>query len=195
MINKVLPLMLVFSLAFNIAFVGIWAHNRMRPLGPRFGAPRTVPTPAPAVEGPVWRQLGLSPEQERSIVDDWRQAGRQIEATEADVRQERARLINLLQANVLDEQAVRATREKMEEDQQKVRELVFDRMLHLRQVLTPDQRRRWLELMLRTSEARGRARGPSPRNVRPPAQGGGPRGKGPGPRGPVSAPVEGPQPQ
>jgi Spy/CpxP family protein refolding chaperone len=193
-INKALALILIFSLAFNIAFVGIWAHKRMRPAGPRFGAPRAVPKPAPAVEGPLWRQLGLNPEQERSIVDDWRQAGRQIEATEAEVRQERARVINLLQANVLDEQAVRATREKMEEGQQKVRELVFNRMLHLRQVLTPDQRRRWLELMLRTSEARGGAKGPPPRNVRPPAQGGGPRGRGPGLRGPAAPPVQGPQP-
>ena len=189
MINKALALILIFSLAFNIAFMGIWAHSRIRRGAPRPPAVLTPPTPVPG-EGGVWRQLGLTAEQERSVVEDWRQAGRQISATEAEVREQRARFINLLQADVLDEQAIRATRDKIEEDQQKVRELVFNRLLHLRQVLTPEQRRRWLELMLRTSEGRGGAKAPGPRNVRPPVQSPGPRGGAPGPRGPVAGPGE-----
>ena len=149
MINKALALIVIFSLAFNIAFVGIWAYLRVRPMPPRPAPVQPIPPPAPA-EG-LWQQLGLTPEQQRSIVEEWRQVGRQVEAKQAEVRLERAQLINLLQADALDDQAIKATREKMDEDQQAVRELVFDRMLQLRQVLKPEQRRRWLELMLESA--------------------------------------------
>jgi len=190
MINKVLALILIFSLAFNIAFVGIYVHNRVQRFGPRPGFQRPAATMAPA-EGAAWRQFGLKPDQERRVLEDWRQTGRQITAIDAEVRELRARLISLLQADTLDEQAVRAARDKIEEDQQKVRELVFDRMLKLRLELTPEQRRRWVQLMLRTAQARGGTRGPGPRNGRPPAQGAGPRGRGPGPHGPAAGPVGG----
>ena len=187
MINKALALILIFSLAFNIAFVGIYVHNRMWRPGPRPPAQRRVQVPAPA-EGGGWRQFGLTGEQEQRVMEDWRQTGRQITTIDAEARELRARLINLLQADTLDEQAIRITRDKIEEDQQKVRDLVFERMLKLRQELTPEQRRRWVALMLRTAEARGggKAPGPGPRDARPAVQTPGPRGRGPGPRGPAA---------
>jgi Spy/CpxP family protein refolding chaperone len=185
MINKALALIVIFSLAFNIAFVGIWAYTRVRPVPPRPAPVRPTPPPAPA-EG-LWQQLGLTPEQQRSVVEEWRQVGHQIEAKQAEVRLVRTQLINLLQADVLDEQAVKATRDKMDEDQQAVRELVFNRMLQLRQVLNPEQRRRWLELML---ESAGGAKGPGPAAGQQPGQNPGARGTLPGPRsgGPGAGP-------
>jgi Spy/CpxP family protein refolding chaperone len=187
MINKTLALIVIFSLAFNIAFVGIWAYTRVRPAPQRPAPARPVAPPAPAADG-LWQQLGLTPEQQRSVVEEWRQVGHQVEGKQAEVRAQRARLIDLLQADVLDEQALRATRDKMDEDQQAVRELVFNRMLQLRQVLNPEQRRRWLEVMLRTSEAAGGAKGPGPANGPQAAQNAGarvttqgPRADGPGP--------------
>ena len=127
MINKTLALIVIFSLAFNIAFVGIWAYTRVRPAPQRPAPARPVAPPAPAADG-LWQQLGLTPEQQRSVVEEWRQVGHQVEGKQAEVRAQRARLIDLLQADVLDEQALRATRDKMDEDQQAVRELVFNRM-------------------------------------------------------------------
>jgi len=186
MINKALALILIFSLAFNIAFVGIYVHNRVWRPRPRPAAQRPVQASGTA-EGGGWRQFGLTGEQERRVMEDWRQTGRKITAIDAEARELRAHLISLLQADNLDEEAVRATRDKIEEDQQKVRELVFERMLKLRQELTPEQRRRWVALMLRTAEGRGGAKapGPGPRNTRPPVQSPGPRGRGAGPRGPA----------
>lgn len=192
MINKALALILVFSLAFNIAFVGIYVHNRVERARPRPFARRPV-QPAGTAQGGGWRQFGLKGEQERRVLEDWRETGRKISAIDAEARELRARLIGLLQADTLDEPAIRATRDKLEEDQQKVRDLVFNRMLKLRQELTPEQRRRWVEMMLRTAQARGgvKARPAGQRNAHPGVQSTGPRGRGPGPHGPAATPRTG----
>ncbi len=158
MINKALALILVFSLAFNIAFVGIYVYNRVERARPRPVAQRPGQS-AGTAEASGWRQFGLRGEQEKRVLEDWRETGRKITAIDAEARELRTQLISLLQADTLDEQAIRTTRDKLEEDQQQVRDLVFDRMMKLRQELTPEQRRRWVEMMLRTAQARGRPQG------------------------------------
>jgi len=189
MINKALALILIFSLAFNIAFAGMWVYNRTRPAPqpPQMVAQPGGPEPK---QGP-WQQLGLRPEQLRQVMGEWRQLRQRIEAAEAEVRRQRARLFQLLQANELDEQAVRETRAQMEAAQQRVRDLVFDQMFSLRQRLTPEQRRRWVEMMMRFPKGQGGGRGPGPHQGPRSGQRPAPRGMTPGPRRPTPQPGEG----
>jgi Spy/CpxP family protein refolding chaperone len=190
MINKVLALVLVFSLAFNVAFVGIYVHNRVQRAKPQAEAKRP-PGPGPS-EAMAWDRFGLAPEQRKRIMDDWRQTGRKIAAVDSEMRDLRAQLINLLQADTLDEKAVRSIRDKIEVDQRQVREIVFNRMMRLRQELMPEQRRLWVQMMLRTAEGQGGVRGPMPRPARssePP-----PPARGPAARGPAAGTATEPAP-
>jgi Spy/CpxP family protein refolding chaperone len=193
MINKALALGVIFSLAFNIAFVGIWGYTRVRPREQRPPGEQVKPRPAPVPAEGIWQQLGLTPVQASQVAEEWRQVGREITATQAEVRAEQVRLYNLLQADTLDEQALRASRDKMADGQQKARELVFDRVLQLRQVLNPEQRRRWVAVMLRILEVTPGGKPPAARSGQPPVQGPGPRGAAPGARAPLPGAGQRPQ--
>ena len=78
MINKALALGVIFSLAFNIAFVGIWGYTRVRPRPQRPPGEQVKPRPAPVPAEGIWQQLGLTPVQASQVAEEWRQVGREI---------------------------------------------------------------------------------------------------------------------
>jgi Spy/CpxP family protein refolding chaperone len=176
--GKALTLLLVFSLAFNIAFMGIWAHNAVGRAARRDPSARRPEGP----EGrrrpgaPPWQQIGLRPEQVKQLEEEWRKLHPQIEALKAKGDQAREELLDLLAAPQPDREAIMAAQSRLEAAQQEVRVLVVEEMLQMRQVLDPQQRAEWLRMM----RERGEQFGWGPR---PPGAGGmgpGMRPKGPG---------------
>lgn len=181
MLNKALSLLLIFSLAFNIAFVGIWVYNRTAPR-PR-GAPRTVrPEGLPSSAAPQrpWAQLKLQAPQERKVMQDWAEVYRKIETLNAEGRQLREHLLDLLAAEQLDAEAIGACQQRTDQIQAQVRGLVVEQMLRTRDALTPEQRARWVRMMKAAGRRRGRGpwAGDAPREV-PPAPAGPRAGMGP----------------
>lgn len=147
MTNKVLALILIFSLAFNIAFVGIWAYGQ-------FYAPDRV-RPRPPRRAP-WERMGLTEPQRRELVERRRQLQGEMSRVRAELEEQRARLFDLLEAEHIDEEAVRDARERMKRAQEKVQQLVFRHMRELRDVLKPEQRRRMMDMMRRHGAGRHR---------------------------------------
>ncbi len=141
--STILHLVLVFSLAFNIAFAGIWVYERARPRPHRSG-----PAPGgPGGRGPEWGELDLTPEQEGRIRESWRKVGGRLQELRQETGRQRDRLFDLLQAEPPDEAAILETQRRIEESQEQSRQAVVAQMMETRALLSPEQRRKWVEAM------------------------------------------------
>jgi Spy/CpxP family protein refolding chaperone len=178
MYQKALSLLLIFSLAFNIAFVGIWAYNRTHPPARAARPPAaTAQVPVPAsLEG-----LSLTPDQRRQVVAAWRAAVAQTARVSAEVARERQRLFELMAAPEPDKQAIQACEQRIEAGQTRLGQLALNQMRQISELLTPAQRQAWFQMMTMHAERaarRGRAlEGQPPGSAGPP-----------GPQGPEAAP-------
>ncbi len=144
MSNKALSLILIFSLAFNIGFVGIWVHN--------ITAPERPVRPAPGAPPPPWAQLPLQPHQRQSLRTDWQQLLAELEPLRADLLEKRNQLMDLLAAPDPDEAEVRRVNERLGELQERSRRLVLEHMERIRRALPAEQRRRMFDMLRERSE-------------------------------------------
>lgn len=141
--STILHLVLVFSLAFNIAFAGIWVYHRARPRP--YGA-----RPGPGGRGgpgPAWDELDLTPEQERQVRESWRKVAGRLQELRQETGRQRDRLFDLLQAEAPDEAAILEAQRRIEESQEQSREAVVAQMMETRALLSTEQRRKWVEAM------------------------------------------------
>jgi Spy/CpxP family protein refolding chaperone len=158
MINKVLALVLIFSLAFNIAFVGIWGYQRTisrsaRPVG--LGRQvRRGPGARPLAE------LDLPPEVQQGVSERVRHLQEQIRKQQASMQVQRNQLFRLLDAPEMDEQAVQEAYERLEAAQKDTNRLVLEHMRKLREVLTPEQYRKLMGMMRNSAEGQRMGRRP-----------------------------------
>jgi Spy/CpxP family protein refolding chaperone len=170
-VNKGLTLLLIFSLAFNIAFVGIWVHSRSQAAKPPEGRP-----------GAPWGELGLNPAQQQRLRGRWQA----VRSEAARLRQEaagaREELLELIVAEEPDQEAILATEERLAGLQHRMRELAVSQMLETRRILEPPQRREWIRLL----KARGARPRPALWRHGPPAP---PGAAGPATEGPGGAPL------
>lgn len=159
MFNKILSLLLIFSLAFNIAFAGMWVYHRRTARPPRPGlmpGPRFGGQPPQGLRRPPWAQLNLRAPQERKISEGWGEVRQKVEALNADVRKQRELLLDLLAADELDREAIVAREQQIEAVQEEVRQLVVEQMLKTRDALSPPQRMQWIRMMKTAGRRRGR---------------------------------------
>ncbi len=148
MSKRMFILVLAFSLAFNVAFAGAWLYN--------VAAAQSARPRPPAGHGPPpWARIGLRPEVERKLHEEWGRLGSRMEALQAEAAASRGRFLELMAAEEPDEEALLAEHERLEAVQGQVRQLVVREMIQTRRVLTPEERQKWLHMM----RARGRSRG------------------------------------
>jgi Spy/CpxP family protein refolding chaperone len=169
MLNKTLALLLIFSLAFNIAFVGIWAYVRWLPGAPPPEAPGPEPGPPPeagpaaGVPGPgmPWTSLGLRPDQEEKLRSIWTDYQQEMRTLGEQAGEHRSKLFALLEAENLDTEAIRAEQDAIDQAQQEMSRLTLEQLRSVHGVLTPEQRHKWLQTMRAHGERlRGRFGGP-----------------------------------
>jgi Spy/CpxP family protein refolding chaperone len=191
MLNRTLALLLIFSLAFNIAFVGIWAYVRTHPAAPPPPAPGSGPEEAPGTRRDAgrgggrmpWARLDLDPSQEEELRQLWADYQDQMRTLGREAGEHRSGLFELLEAEDLDTEAIQAEQDAIDDAQQEMSRLTLDQMRRVHRILSPEQRRRWLQTLLAHGERlRGRfgepGRGRGPRGMRPPeGSRGGPRGR------------------
>jgi Spy/CpxP family protein refolding chaperone len=143
MLKNALLLVLIVSLAFNMAFVGTWVYKRRVEHRQAFGGP----------PHPQWAALGLSPDQQQALRESWRAAGAWIEELRAEAAHHRNALLDLMAADKPDMQAVAGEEGRLEAIEEEVRWLVIGQMVQTRELLTSEQRAEWL----RMTRARGEA--------------------------------------
>lgn len=197
MLNKTLALLLIFSLAFNVAFLGIWAYQRReRAEAPERQRQHQRGADGRRERGPgdeLWEKLGVSPEQKQQLDESHSELRRKTEALRQDARTHREQLYKLLESDLPDEAAVLTEQDAIGSIEQQQRRAVIEQMLEMRKILTPEQRQAWLRMMREFRErTRRRGRFGGPRSEGKPA--GQPEpGQGP-PRpdaGPPGIPPEG----
>jgi Spy/CpxP family protein refolding chaperone len=136
-----LGVLLVFSLAFNIAFVGIWLYDAVyvRPMLERRRA-------AAGPEGPAFaglERLNLRSEQRRRLEDLRGRLRAELTEPVRRAREARARFLSLLQDHQAEREELLEAERQMDEHQRQVRRVVMEHLLQVRETLGPEQCRRF----------------------------------------------------
>ncbi|NLW49423.1 MAG: periplasmic heavy metal sensor [Candidatus Brocadiaceae bacterium] len=199
--KKMPALLLVFSLAFNAAFLAVWARKKQPPPPPTQDPPATPRHRPSAARRPHlrdgrrwWDRLEVSDEQKTRLEESHRGLQRKTEELRRRARTHSEQLYKLLEAEPADVDAILAEQEAIDRIEKEQREAVVEQMLETRRILTPEQREAWLSMM-RDFRGRRRSRGPgaTSERSRPPIESGQtPQGERPeGGRPPQTAPQGG----
>ena len=142
--STILHLVLVFSLAFNIAFAGIWVYHRSQPRPPALGV-----RPGSDAGGPQrgWGQLDLPPEKERQIRESWEQVEGRLHEIRFELDEHRDTLFALLASDPPDDAAIAEVNKSIETLEEERRRIVMGQMMATRELLTPEQRTKWADSM------------------------------------------------
>jgi Spy/CpxP family protein refolding chaperone len=152
--KKIAPLLIVLSVALNIAFVGIWAVRAGRAVHWGAGKPH---------HGEVWcplhRRLDVTDEQWRDIeprLIDFQKAARDVRE---DVNRCRTEFLDLIAAAEPNREALRAKQDEILDGQRRMQELVIEHLLSQKNVLTPVQQRKLFDMMRHRSGCTGQGPG------------------------------------
>ena len=154
--KRIVPLLVVLSVALNLAFVGTWAAHVIREHA-HHGA-WFVDKHSEAIWCPLHRQLGVSPEQWKQLEPRLVQFRKSSQAVCQEVTRKRAEMIDLVAASQPDREAITAKQEEIIAGQRRMQSLVIDHLLAERQLLTPAQQTALFDLLRQRSQCP--ARGP-----------------------------------
>ena len=147
---RILGLALCFSLAFNVAFLGMWGYRRAAPPPPAQPAPVEGESPSDK----MWADLGLNEEQKILIEMERQDVAERVSGILADNERERGHLLELLKAPNPDRGAIRDAHLRIGENQRQLREIAVAHMLNAMSELTPEQRTEWAERLKELGERR-----------------------------------------
>lgn len=146
--HKVRPLLIILSIALNMAFVGTWIVGSLRQKAlPGHGARCGT--------GEIWRplhrRLGLSDAQWREIEPRMRAFHDSTRARCGRMRALRSELIDLLAADRPDREAITAQQEAILAGQREMQERVIAHLLAEKQALTTEQQKKFFQMIRQRS--------------------------------------------
>ena len=152
--KKIAPLLIVLSVALNVAFVGVWAVHAA---GAHWGghAPCDHGDATASIWCPLHTQLGISQEQWKQIEPRLVEFQKASQAICQDVSGKRLELIDLMTAAEPDQAAISAKQEEIFAGQQSMQKLVVAHLLGERQLLTPQQQKQLFDLLRQRSRCAG----------------------------------------
>ncbi len=139
--KKIVPLLIVFSVALNLAFVGIWG---MQVAAPLLAAGRTHDA---EVWCPLHRKLGVTWEQWQQIEPRLAEFRRKSQALCADMKRMRTELIDVIAAEQPDEQTIVAKQDEIRAGQRQMQGLVIQQLLAEKEVLTAEQQKKLFDMI------------------------------------------------
>jgi len=151
--KKIAPLLIVLSVALNLAFVGVWATHVIREHG-HHGA-SSVDKHDEAISCPLHRKLGATEQQWKQIEPMLAEFRRASQAVCQDVTRKRQEMIDLLAASQPDRQAIAAKQEEILAGQRQMQRLVVEHLLAEKEVLTTEQRKQLFDMMGGRSDCAG----------------------------------------
>lgn len=150
--KKIAPLLIVLSVALNIAFISVWAVHAARAHWPTKGNG----------DGEIWcplhRRLNMTDEQWQRIeprISEFRIRSQNICA---EMNRLRTELIDLIASNNPDRDAIAAKQEAIHAGQQRMQELVVEHLLAEKELLTTEQQKKLFNLIRQRSACRGPGR-------------------------------------
>lgn len=149
--KRIAPLLIVLSVGLNFAFIGVWGFQTIRTHWP------VVP-----VENEVWcplhRQLNVTREQWSKIEPRLTTFRRDSQAVCQQVNALRSQMIDLIASNEPDRQAIAAKQEEIRAGQQRMQQLVVERLLAEKEILTADQQKQLFDMLRKRSGCAGLGR-------------------------------------
>ena len=139
-------LLIILSVALNLAFIGTWATHAIR-------THWVCPGPGGHAAGPggMWcplhQKLGANPEQWKEIEPRLAEFRKNSLSICEEVTRKRAEMIDLIAAPQPDREAIRVKQEEILAGQRKMQELVIGQLLAEKEVLTPQQQKELFDLL------------------------------------------------
>ncbi len=150
--KKIAPLLVVFSVALNLAFLGLW--------GVRVAAPLWAADVHH--DGEVWcplhRRLNVTAEQWQRIEPRLAEFQRQSQAICEEMNRLRGELIEVIAGQQPDPLVIAARQEAIRAGQHRMQGLVVEHLLTEKEMLTMEQQRELFDLIRRRSGCMGPAR-------------------------------------
>ena len=146
MFRKLVPWLIVVSVALNLTFIGVWAGRAVACRRAQHGACGHAGTQG-GITCPLHQKLGTNPEQWKQIEPRLTAFREASQAACQEIGRKRTELIDLLAAPQVDRQAITAKQEEILAGQRKVQVLVIDHLLAERDVLTPQQQKALFDLL------------------------------------------------
>ena len=148
--KKAASLLIVLSVALNVAFMGAWAVRFLR-------AKWAVGDPSghSEVQCPLHQRLGTDREQWQRIEPVVTALRNESQAVCREVTRVRRELLDLLAAPEPDMQKIAAKQEEILAGQRRMQELVIRHILAEKQLLTPEQSRELFDLLRQRSDCAG----------------------------------------
>lgn len=138
-------LLLTLSLGLNLAFVAVWLVQSSAK--PRVGDEPPPPPMDSPITSVLHREIGVTEDQWREIapwIEQFLESARIRRETIASLRGEMMELLTLVEVNEAD---VRSKQEAILASQRQMQNLVIDHLLKERELLSPEQWRRFMELI------------------------------------------------
>lgn len=148
--RKTVSLLIVLSVALNVAFVGFWTVRFLRA---KWAA--GAPCGHSEVQCPLHRRLGADEEQWRRIEPVVTAFRKESQAVCQDVTRARLKLLDLLAAPEPDMQKIAAKQEEILTGQRRMQELVIKHILAEKELLTPEQCKELFDLLRQRSDCKG----------------------------------------
>ena len=149
--KKMRLLVILLSIALNIAFVAIWAaHALPVHLGGWYGPER-----GEGVWCPLHRRLGTTEAQWREIEPRLAEFQKSARAVCNEVNRSRTEMIDLIAAPNPDPEAIRAKQEEILAGQRRMQQLVIDHLVNEKKTLQEDQQRQLFDMLRRRSGCAG----------------------------------------
>ncbi len=150
--KKIAPLLIVLSVALNVAFLGIWGVR--------------VASPLLAADlkhgGEIWcplhRRLNVTAEQWQQIEPRFTEFRRRSQTLSADMNRLRTELIDLIAIDEPDRQAIAAKQKQIRNGQEQMQQLVVEHLLAEKEVLTTAQQKTLFDLIRQRSVCEGPGR-------------------------------------
>ncbi|MFP4193298.1 MAG: Spy/CpxP family protein refolding chaperone [Candidatus Hydrogenedentota bacterium] len=156
MSKKFLPLVTLFSVALNVAFVSIWAAHVLEA-----SRPADITEERQGVWCPLHRELNVTSAQWRQLEPQIHAFHERTDTVREDLAQLRSELIDLLADDDPDKNAIAAKQERIRRAQKQMQEIVTEHLLTQKDILTSEQEERLFHMMHERNAAgrSGRMRG------------------------------------
>jgi Spy/CpxP family protein refolding chaperone len=144
--KKIGVLLIVLSVALNLAFIGTWATQAFAVRAGHGGHAGHAESHG-AIWCPLHQKLGTSPEQWKQIEPGLLEFRKNALSICQEVGQKRQEMLDLIASAQPDREAIRAKQEEILAGQRKMQDLVVERLLAEKKALTPDQQKQLFDMI------------------------------------------------
>ena len=149
--KKTRPLLILLSVALNVAFATLWVVHAL----PSHFCGKRRTTGGGAVWCPLHRKLGTTDAQWREIEPRLVEFKKSARAVCGAVHRVRGEMLDLIAAPEADRETIRAKQEEIFAGQRRMQELVINHLLSEKKALTPEQQKQLFEMLRRRSGCAG----------------------------------------